>query len=233
MHRCIENNITSFLLGRNFAREKSRFIGNAFSESGLSRDKVQLIGNLGKVRDSRKDILSGVDNLLYSCRLDYLDLLLLDAEPGAKEVLSTLDELQSRGTIRETGSLSPGFYRTLREHSFTNTANLRKVFIAGRAEGITKNSVPHPEDGTSFISLEFSREIQQQNMLETLQRIYDMSLNDLIRTWLLSHPAQYHLLFNPENEHEVDRGRKAIKAKLAPKHLEIISNTFRLNTIES
>ena len=120
LHHCLDNNITTFdhadIYG-GYTTEGD--FGNAFAESGIARDHIQLISKCGiqYVNDNRNNtvkhynynkdyIIWSVENSLKLLKTDYLDLLLLHRpSPLMKpEIISeAVDNLKQRGLIKSFG----------------------------------------------------------------------------------------------------------------------------------
>ena len=117
---CVDNQITTFdhadIYG-GYTTEAE--FGQAFTQSGLSRDRIQLISKCGiqhtqgrpntlKHYDYSKDyILWSVDNSLKNLQTDYLDSLLLHSPlpnlPQTLEAWQCLEELVALGWVRHLG----------------------------------------------------------------------------------------------------------------------------------
>ena len=120
MNVCIENKITTFdhadIYG-GYTTETA--FGKAFSESKISRDKMQLISKCGiqLVSENRNNtikhynyskdyIIWSVDNSLRNLQTDYLDVLLLHRPSPlmmADEISEAVEKMKSEGKILDFG----------------------------------------------------------------------------------------------------------------------------------
>lgn len=219
-HHCIENNITSFYLRLDEAEDLNKKLGTALSESGLSRDKIQLIGRLEKENISEQEVIDGVENLLIRLRSDYLDLLLIDLKKASEEIFSALDQLKSRGQIVETGSLNG---KTSGEYPLS--ANLWELEIEKGKPDSTKLGELTSEEVTEFLFLKklYLPDLSQYSSKYSLKPI------ELILSWLANHPAQFHLISEGKNEEEIDLFSNACKKQLIAQDVEKISENIRIN----
>ena len=116
---CIENKITTFDHADIYGdyTTESQF-GKAFTESKISRDRLQLISKCGiqhtkgrpnpiKHYDYSKDyIIWSVENSLKNLQTDYLDVLLLHRPSPlmvADEIAEAVEQLKSEGKIIDFG----------------------------------------------------------------------------------------------------------------------------------
>ena len=107
LHHCVEHGITAFdnadFTGRNYI---GKLFGVALSESGLSRDEIQLISKYGAPENEGDKLIETVDNLLLDLETDYLDLLLLDYPHLTPIISDAVERLMSQGKVIEVGGLN-------------------------------------------------------------------------------------------------------------------------------
>ena len=222
-HHCIENKITSFYLDLNVMEEFSKHLGTALSESGLSRDKIQLIGRLGKESNSENGLIEGVEKLLLMLRTDYLDLLLLDQESASGKTYDTVELLKSRGQIVETGSING---KNAGESS--NSVNLWESELeAGEEEKSGLGELTSAEV-IQFLILNESK-IKNLPGLNEFENKYNLSSEELIYAWILHHPAQFHLVTAGKDQEEIDIPVKALNTQLIREDSNKISEIIRIN----
>ena len=128
LHHCVEQDITSFYYSVEHQPESARCdFGTALSESGLSRDKIQLISRYSG-RKEEKDLPLFVDGLLQALKTDYLDLLLLDLRNQREDDIDVLAQLYAQGKILEIGGYD---LETVPKNSgrIPVTANVVKKFL--------------------------------------------------------------------------------------------------------
>ena len=222
-HHCVENKITSFFLDLNEVDEFSKHLGTALSESGLSRDKIQLIGRLGKGKTSKDEVIEGVENLLLMLRTDYLDLLLLDAQAATDDTFSALDLLKSRGQITETGSINgktSGKHRVL--------ANMWVLDLSIGKSGNSDLGELTSEDVAQFLFLK-DLQWEERQEIKQLEEKYNAIFQELIFAWILNHPAHFHLITSGRQQEEIDLPARALNTQLIGEDREKISEIIRIN----
>lgn len=105
LHTCVEHDITSFQASDFKGLPIDRTFGTALSESGLTRNEIQLIAKYRNAAEPEKNILKTVDDLLITLRTDYLDLLLLEDPNPTDDLLDTVKQLAFQGKVLEFGGL--------------------------------------------------------------------------------------------------------------------------------
>lgn len=212
LHACVETNVTSFDSTDFSGNQANLDFGTALSESGLSRDKIQLIAKVKKTEDPT----SAVDELLRSLRTDYLDLLLVEfpEEPG--EFRNIIDKLSSQGKILEIGGID--LQQTEMESMKkivplrANQQSLRSLYSQGSSQDI--NSSPASEEILQMVFFDhqhFEQKVNKNGILQELSTKYEVENSLLILSWMLQHPGYLYPVV-PFSEEEEIRRHAAAKA---------------------
>lgn len=201
LHYCVENDITSFDGSSEDGQPVEKAFGTALSESGLSRDKIQLIGKF----TSEKDIVSHVENLLLNMRTDYLDLILLENPNQPEKVKNDLQKLSSQGKIMEVGgfNLQAQEMSRFKEH-FPLSPNFSQF---GFSTSEAKESIFEEisEEIVQMISFDGDQanSLVKNDVFEQLSEKYDCDGRQLLVSWLLNHPSHLHPVISFNNEDEI------------------------------
>ena len=228
LHRCVELDITSFLVTdlRGNVPAGDRF-GAAISESGLSRDQIQLIA----VVTVGKDIMGQVEQALLKSDTDYLDLLLLDISFSKEEIAESLEMLLSRGKILEIGSIGLRFPRKdILDENLPLMANL-VTWEAGASEksgGLLLKNLTS-EEMTNMIwadpqnNQEIFRRIDQNAQAKELLDKYVINPEQLVTSWLLAHPAHLHPVIAANDNETITSVAETRKIRITEKELSLLT----------
>jgi len=217
MHLCLENNIHTFdhadIYG-DYSTEAD--FGNAFAESGIDRNQIQLISKCGieyignarpnlKVKHynySKEYIIWSAENSLKHLKTDYLDLLLLHRPSPLLQpevVAEAVSTLKKEGKIKSFGvsNFTP---------SQTDLLNKYVGVEANQIEfSLTQHTAMH--DGTldhmmlnniqpmswSPLGYVFKEDTEQtrriHKQLGTLLDKYNATEDQLLLAWILKHPS--------------------------------------------
>lgn len=217
MQHCIDNNITTFdhadIYG-DYSTEAD--FGNAFAESGIDRDKLQLISKcgiqyLGEARPENKVkhynyskayIIWSTEQSLKNLKTDYLDLLLLHRPSPllqAEEVAEAVTTLKKQGKIKAFGvsNFTPSQTDLLSKYIEVSANQIE--FSLTQHTAMHNGSLDHMQLnniqpmswsplGTVFKEdNEKTRRIHKQ--LGTLLQKYNATEDQLLLAWILKHPA--------------------------------------------
>ena len=219
MNHCLEHNITTFdhadIYG-GYTTEKD--FGNAFSESGIKREDIQLISKCGiqyicdkrkhsvKHYDLSKDyIIWSVEESLRLLKTDYLDLILLhrpSALMNPDEISEAISHLTNQGKIKEFGvsNFTPSQMEmigskvpiSVNQIEFSLTAH--SAMHDGTLDTmITKKILPmawSPLGNVFREDNEQTRRIHKQ--LGELMDKYNATEDQLLLAWTIKHPANIH-----------------------------------------
>ena len=206
LHHCVEHGITAFdnadFTGRNYI---GKLFGVALSESGLSRDEIQLISKYGAAENEGDKLIETVDNLLLDLETDYLDLLLLDYPHLTPSSSDAVERLMSQGKVMEVGGL-----------------NLEEPHVRDFAMPLTVNQVPTPfgtrhslaqiptltdavEEIIHFVWCSSQNDLSEgeRNVFWELGSKYDIPQDELYLRWLLQHPAHLHPVICSSEKEEI------------------------------
>ena len=216
MHVCLENNITSFdhadIYGGYTTEEQ---FGDAFKQSGIAREQVQLISKCGiqymaesransiKHYDYRKEyIIWSAEQSIQKLQCDYLDVFLLHRPSPlmqADEIAEAVEHLKSCGKIRSFGvsNFTPSQTELIRQKTPIDFNQIQ--FSATHFEAMLDGSLDYMQLhgiqpmawkplGTFF--RENTPQTQRLNtLLESLTLKYEVAPDILLLAWILQHPA--------------------------------------------
>ena len=214
--------------------------GNAFSESGLSRDNVQFISKCGiamvcenkpyKTKHynySSNYIIDSVHNSLRNLKTEYLDLLLLHRPSpllNPEEVAKAINFLLDSGKILSFGVSN--FTRT----QIDLLANFIPIHVNQIEISLTHNEPMF--DGQldycqrkhilpmSWSPLGILKKPQSQwpsklqDAIFKLTKKYDCGFASIALAWLLKHPAKIHPILGTTNPNRLIEAQQALQIQL-------------------
>lgn len=236
MHHCVKQQITTFDHADIYGgyTNESQF-GDAFAESGIDREHIQLISKCGiqyitenrnnKVKHynySKDYIIWSTENSLKHLKTDYLDVLLLHRPSPLmhpNEIAEAITILKKEGKIKSFGvsNFTPSQMELL---------GLRIDIDVNQIEfSLTQHTAMH--DGTldyiltngikpmcwSPLGTIFKDETDQtqriHKQLEALTDKYNASKDQLLLAWILKHPAQITPVVGTTNKERIVAASKA------------------------
>ncbi len=241
MNHCLANNITTFdhadIYG---AYTTESDFGNAFADSGIKREDIQLISKCGiqyvcENRDNTvkhynydKDyIIWSVEESLKHLKTEYLDLLLLHRPSPlmvAEDIAEAITILKKDGKIRDFGvsNFTP---------SQMDMIGLRIDIDVNQIEfSLTQHSAMH--DGTldyvktcgikpmawSPLGSVFREDNEQtrriHKQLGELMDKYKATEDQLLLAWIMKHPAVIHPVVGTTNKARLTQAMEASKIDL-------------------
>lgn len=216
MNCCLESGITTFdhadIYG-DYTTETA--FGNAFQESGIDRQRIQLISKCGiqmqhgnrnhavKHYDlSMSYIVWSVEQSLKNLRTDYLDLLLLHRPSPlmeADEIAQAIEKLKSDGKILDFGVSNFTPSQTDLIQSKTKISYNQIEFSVTHTEAMTNGSLDHmlvngikpmswSPMGTVFKD-GGERSQRVKGIATAFSHQYNVSVDVVLLAWILKHPA--------------------------------------------
>ena len=235
LHHCLDHGITTFdhadIYG-DYTTEKD--FGNAFADSGVSRESIQLISKcgiqyVGETRDNTvKHYQYDADYIIWSAeksisdlQCDYLDLHLIH-RPSAlmhpDEIAKAVDVLTSEGKIKAFGvsNFTPSQTDLIASKS-TVSANQIEFSLTAH-EAIHNGSLDHMKLSNitpmcwSPLGSVFKAEDEQNKrihtLLDELSQTYNASKDQLLLAWILKHPAGIHPVIGTTNMERISLASK-------------------------
>jgi len=235
LHHCLDHGITTFdhadIYG-DYTTEKD--FGNAFADSGVARESIQLISKcgiqyVGETRDNAvKHYQYDADYIIWSAeksisdlQCDYLDLHLIH-RPSAlmhpDEIAKAVDVLTSEGKIKAFGvsNFTPSQTDLIASKS-TVSANQIEFSLTAH-EAIHNGSLDHMKLSNitpmcwSPLGSVFKAEDEQNKrihtLLDELSQTYNASKDQLLLAWILKHPAGIHPVIGTTNMERISLASK-------------------------
>lgn len=240
IHHCIENGLTTFdhadIYG-SYSTEAD--FGNAFADSGIKREDIQLVSKCGiqltRGRDNKinhyqydKDyIIWSAEQSLKKLRTDHLDLLLMHRPSPLMEPFEMAEALQQL--------LDSGKAKQVGVSNFTPS----QVALLEKAIPVTANqvefSLTHDEpmyDGTfddciagkrlamawsplgNFFREKNDRTKHIKKVMGPLMEKYGADESQLLLAWILRHPANIYPVIGTTSKERITLSAKAAEMKL-------------------
>lgn len=192
LHHCIAHDITTFdgadFYGTNCI-EKT--FGTALSESGLSRDEIQLITKFENP-DGTRNFVNTVDDILLRLRIDYLDLVLINSPAPSEELLESIERLSSQGKVLEIGGMNAQYQSLTASGIPLSAYQIRVDFSPDSLQDL--NSAELTSGNLTCLGwLELEEKADRKtNVLDQFCRKYKLTRTELFIAWILQHPAHLH-----------------------------------------
>jgi predicted oxidoreductase len=237
---CIENKITTFdhadIYGSYTTEEQ---FGKAFSESKISREKLQLISKCGiqlegsrtnKIKHydySKEYIIWSVENSLKNLQTDYLDVLLLHRPSPlmiADEIAEAVEKLKSDGKIINFGLSNFTTSQTELIRSKTEVSYNQIQFSATHYEAILDGSLDYMQThdirpmSWNPLGTVFREDIDQtrrlKKLLVQLVEKYGVGSDTILLSWILKHPSKVIPVAGTVNIARIQALMKAVELPL-------------------
>lgn len=226
----VERDMTSFLaVGPDRETLTENSLGTALSESGLSRDEIQLLAGMTEVPQSADQLVEQVEQILDHLKTDFLDLFFLDLKVPEKITIPAIERLISQGKIHETGIYEdngPLNAEQTKNDVFRASLHDWKITPASMKSLTLKTAAS--VDLSEMIWTHFMEADQFGKTLEEMSNKYELSSRELTLAWLLQHPAHFYPVIKGNTVDLIDSAFKAQHKKLIeedwknlPKKLEI------------
>ena len=241
MHHCIANQITTFdhadIYG---AYSTEADFGNAFAESGIQREHIQLISKCGiqymcdnrtnKVKHynySKDYIIWSAETSLSNLKIDYLDLLLLHRPSPLMqpdEIAEAISILKQQGKIKDFGvsNFTPSQVALISKNV--------EISVNQIEFSLTQHSAMH--DGNlddmmlrnikpmawSPLGITFKDDTEQtqriKKQLSELKETYNATEDQLLLAWILKHPSKIHPVIGTTSKERITNASKALAIDL-------------------
>ena len=213
---CVEKDITSFLaVGPDRETLQDNSLGTALSESGLSRDEIQLMSGMRNLPKTTEELISQVEESLEHLKTDYLDLFFLDLRSPAELVMPAVERLFSQGKILETGVYdlhAPSVTVPLEKNSVM--ANLTDwKFTPAAMKSLTLKQ-PGTDELTEMVWMHLQETKKYDRILQPLVEKYNHSAAEIFLSWFLQHPAHFHPVLQGNEVADINSAAKAHHLKL-------------------
>ncbi|MBO0321152.1 aldo/keto reductase [Muricauda sp. CAU 1633] len=240
MHHCIDAGLTTFdhadIYG-SYSTEAD--FGNAFAESGIKREDIQLISKCGiqmtRGRDNRLNhyqydkeyIIWSAEQSLKKLHTDYLDLLLMHRP---SPLMEPYEMAEAANALLESGKI-----KTFGVSNFTPS----QIAMLEKAIPVSGNqvefSLTHDDpiyDGTlddciankrmamawSPLGSMFREKTEQTKRIKKtmvpLMEKYDADESQLLLAWILKHPAKVFPVIGTTNKERISLAAKAMELDL-------------------
>lgn len=204
LHHCISHDISTFdsadfqgdhCIGKTF--------GTALSESGLSRDEIQLISKFNDTNEPN-EFVDAVEDILLRLRTDYLDLLLIDSPAPSGALLQNIQRLSSQGKILEIGAMSAQHQKLAATGIPLRTYQDRVDFSSECFKDLDSKELT---SGTltcfTWLDLEKIAQTGKSDVLDKFCHKYKLSKTELLLAWILQHPAHLHPVLLSSEKDEI------------------------------
>ena len=219
LHHSVEHDITTFdnsdYRGRNYI---GKLFGVALSESGLSRDEIELISKYGAPESDPDKLIEAVDKNLLDLETDYLDLLLLDYPHLTPGTGDAVERLMSQGKVMEVGGLNLEESQ-VRDFRLPLTVNqLPSPFSTPQALAQIPTFKDAVEEIIHFVwcSSQNNPSEGEVGVFRDLCAKYQISEDQLYLRWILQHPAHLHPVLCTTSKEEMDLAVASKEKQLDP-----------------
>lgn len=242
IHYCISQGITSFdhadIYG-GYTTEAE--FGKAFAQSGINREKIQLISKCGiqlidtkrktKVKHynyNKNYIIRSAETSLKHLKTDYLDLLLIHRPSPLmqpSEIAEAITLLLEQGKIKSFGvsNFTPSQIELISKYlnisvnqiecSLTNPVSIKNGSLDYlMAHNIT--TMAWSPLGSVFKE-QNEQTVRIHKLLEELCEDYSTSKSQLILAWLLKHPAGIHPVMGTTTKKRIAESVEALNVSLS------------------
>lgn len=241
INHCIENQITTFdhadIYG-GYTTEEA--FGNAFSDSSIKRDTIQLISKCGiqylcenrhnKVKHynySKEYIIWSVEESLKKLKTDYLDLLLLHRPSPLMhpdEIASAINQLKTESKIKDFGVsnftssqielLSKSLEVSVNQIEFSLTEHT--AMHNGTLDYLMTNKIkPMSWSPLGYVFKEDTEQTKRiRKQLSILVDKYNATEDQLLLAWILKHPSGIVPVIGTTNKDRITKAMEAITINL-------------------
>ncbi|MFD2543039.1 aldo/keto reductase family oxidoreductase [Lacinutrix gracilariae] len=241
LNHCVSKDITSFdhadIYG-SYTTETA--FGNAFAESNIAREKIQLISKCGiqYISENRKNevkhynyskeyIIWSAEESLKNLKTEFLDLLLLHRPSPLMqpdEVAEAITILKSQGKIKAFGvsNFLPSQVDLISKYTEVSVNQIEFSLTQHTAmhngtldQMQINNIIPMAWSPLGIVfkeDTEQTRRIHKQ--LGALIEKYNATEDQLLLAWILKHPAGIHPIIGTTNQKRIENAVQAINIAL-------------------
>lgn len=241
MHHCLSNGISTFdhadIYG-GYTNEAA--FGSAFKESGISREKIQLITKCGiqyvcEARDntvkhydySRDYIIWSAEESLRNLRTEYLDLFLLHRPSPLmqpEEIAEAITHLKNSGKIRQFGvsNFTPSQIKMLETVTAVNGNQVEYSLTADKVmyDGTLDDCITHGRMAMAWSPLgAYFKEANEstdriKEVILKLTEKYQADASQLLLAWILRHPCGIHPVVGTTDPGRLKNAVEAVAIKM-------------------
>ncbi len=241
MNSCIETGITTFdhadIYG-GYTTEAA--FGNAFGESQIKRENIQLISKCGiqlpsdnrstKIHHynySKSHIIWSAEQSLKNLKTDYLDLLLLHRPSPlmqVDEIAEALEKLKNEGKILDVGvsNFTPSQTDLIQTKIKVNYNQIE--FSTTHFEPMLNGSLDHMQThkikpmcwspmGTVFKKID-EKSVRVKKLATKLALKYNVGIDVLLLAWILKHPSGILPVFGTADKTRIAHLMKATEVEM-------------------
>ena len=241
MHHCVNNEITSFDHADIYGSYTNEVdFGNAFSESGIKRETIQLISKCGiqylsenrtnKVKHynySKDYIIWSAEESLKHLKTDYLDLFLLHRPSPLMhpdDISEAISSLKKQGKIKAFGvsNFTPSQVELIANSTeiSVNQIEFSLTHHSAMHDGsldqmMLKKMIPMAWSPLGFVFKDDTEQTRRiHNQLSELTDKYNATEDQLLLAWILKHPSHIHPVVGTTNKKRLIDAVKATKINL-------------------
>ena len=241
MQHCISCGITTFdhadIYG---AYSTEADFGNAFNESGIKRENIQLISKCGiqyltetranKIKHYNYDkayVIWSAETSLKHLKTDYLDLFLLHRPSPLMhpdEISEAILKLKEQGKIKDFGVsnfttsqvdlISKNTPVSVNQIEFSITQH-NAMHDGVLDQMLLKNITPMSWSPLGLVFKDHNEQtIRIKTQLEKLTHKYNATEDQLLLAWILKHPSGIHPIIGTTNELRIKNAANAVNINL-------------------
>lgn len=215
--------------------------GNAFSESGISREKIELISKCGiqYVGKTRKNeikhyqydasyIIWSAEKSIKDLNASYLDLFLLHRPSPLihpDEIAKAVDKLMADGKIKSFGlsNFSPSETALVASKSSVSANQIEFSLTAFEAmhngslnDMMLQHITPMCWSPLGKVFKETNEQTKRIHLvLDELIEKYNATKDQLLLAWILKHPAQIHPVIGTTDPKRIEKATAAVDIQLS------------------
>lgn len=241
MNSCLETGITTFdhadIYG-GYTTETA--FGNAFGESQIKRENIQLISKCGiqlpsenrntKTHHydySKSHIIWSVEQSLKNLKSEYLDLLLLHRPSPlmqADEIAEAIEKLKIEGKILDVGvsNFTPSQTDLIQTKTKVNYNQIE--FSVTHLDPMLDGSLDYMQLNKiqpmcwsplgSVFKMSDEKSIRIKKLAMTLSTKYNVEIDVLLLAWILKHPARILPVFGTADKNRIPKLMKATTVEM-------------------